>query len=105
MPAGWSWDTGNFEYVPPAGPSWVQIIAAKISLVSRSRQYEKDPNTTTASPLWSGDAAATAVHNTNLWTGSYPHNLSVGQRLGADWGHYRYQTFESTIAFRNTLWK
>lgn len=80
---------------------WEQVLSARISIVSRSRQYEKDAATTAASPAWAGDSANTTLHDTS-WAASYPHDLST---LGSDWGHYRYRLFETTVPFRNLIWK
>lgn len=87
---------------PPPGGSvrWEQVLAARISIVSRSRNFEKSATTTTTSPAWAGDENNAALHDSS-WADNYPHDIT---HL-ADWGHYRYRLFETTVPFRNLIWK
>lgn len=101
----WTQDQPN---PPTTSWSWPQVLSARISIVARSRNFEKSATTTTESPSWSGSeqteidgALVTNPLHDSSWAGDYAHNI----KTLADWGHYRYRVFESTIPFRNLIWK
>jgi type IV pilus assembly protein PilW len=60
--------------------------AARLVVVARSAQLEKD-NVTTVAPTWAG-------------TGTTPINLSND----ANWQRYRYKVFETVAPLRNMAW-
>lgn len=71
------------------GCNWIKIPAIRIALVARSGQYDKGI-VTLAAPTWAGTFSATSV----------PITLTAD----ANWQHYRYKTFETTVPIRNVTW-
>lgn len=82
-----SWNTT----APSTYTDWKRIIAARVAVVARSKQYEKTTVTTSSAPSWQGASTSQA---------SNPINLSQLP----DWQHYRYRVLETTIPFRNMIW-
>ncbi len=74
---------------PTTAAAWLQVLAVRVALVTRSAQPEK-PNggggcdATTAAPTWSG--------------GTF--NLTADP----NWQCYRYKVFETTVPLRNQIW-
>ncbi|QWT45073.1 PilW family protein [Azospira inquinata] len=78
-----TWDINT----PTTFEGWTQVVATRVALVARSKQYEKNTVTTVSAPAWQGST----VNPIDL------SNLS-------DYGHYRYRVLQTTIPFRNLLW-
>ncbi len=74
------------QTTPTTACGWRRISAARLALVARAIQYEKASVTTTA-PTWAGTAT---------------HAISLSGN--ADWQHYRYRVFETTVPARNMNW-
>ncbi len=86
-------DTVTFTHIPPTFASWSQLLAARIALVSRSKQFEKNA-VTTAGISWN-DGNSTAIDL----------SLTSPAATPTDWQHYRYRSFETKVPFRNMIWK
>lgn len=90
------WDNAT----PTTNAGWLQVIAVRIALVSRSSQYEHE-EVTSSNPQWDlgsavaapGAAACGSSKCLNLKIDSLP-----------DWKHYRYRVFETVVPLRNMLW-
>ncbi len=65
---------------------WVRMRAARLVLVSRSAQLEKDA-VTAAAPTWAGSAGN-----------------AIDLSGDASWQRYRYKTFETVVPLRNIAW-
>lgn len=70
---------------PAACSDWMQIKLARLALVARSQQYEKNA-VTSAPPEWAGNDEA-------------PLSLDSDPA----WGHYRYRMFQTVVPIRNLL--
>lgn len=91
-----TWDNTT----PTTNAGWLQVIAVRVALVTRSSQYEKD-EVTAANPQWDLGTAATAP--TAAGCGS-SKCLTLKVDTPTDWKHYRYRVFETVIPLRNMLW-
>jgi type IV pilus assembly protein PilW len=76
-----------YDKATPTAPNlnckWARIPAARMAVLARGVQYEKDV-VTTAAPTWTGGAFDTSGV--------------------ADWNHYRYQVYETVLPLRNIVW-
>jgi len=76
-----------FDQTQPATAcAWMRMRAARVVVVARSAQLEKD-NVTTVAPTWAG-------------SGATPINLSND----GNWQRYRYKAFETVAPLRNMAW-
>lgn len=66
---------------------WMRIAAVRLALVGRSDQYEKTAVTVNA-PTWMGSAVD-----------------GIDLSAYADWQHYRYRVFQTTVPLRNVTWQ
>lgn len=92
-----SWD----KTMPTTNAEWLQVIAVRVALLSRSTQREKDA-VTFSNPTWdvgNGNPVAGSV----ACGGSRCLTLKIDNLT--DWGHYRYKMFETVIPLRNMLWR
>jgi len=64
-----------------------RVLALRLVIVARSAQFDKTV-VTSAAPTWAG-------------TATHPINLSAN----AEWGNYRYRTFETVVPLRNLVWR
>jgi len=77
----------TFDQTTPTNMcGWVRMRAARLALVARSAQLEKDA-VTAAAPAWAGSAG-----NAIDLTGD------------TSWQNYRYKTFETVVPLRNIAW-
>jgi type IV pilus assembly protein PilW len=92
-----SWD----KTTPVSNAEWMQVIAVRVALVSRSTQREKEV-VTSSNPQWD-------VGTGNPVTGAATCGTSKCLTLKidnlTDWDHYRYKVFDTVIPLRNMLWK
>ena len=86
-------DTVTFTHIPSTFASWEQLLAARIALVSRSTQFEKNA-VTTAGIRWN-DGNSPVIDL----------SLTSPAATPTDWQHYRYRSFETKVPFRNMIWK
>ncbi len=75
------------QATPNTACGWARVFALRVVLVARSAQFDKAVVTRSA-PTWSGSAAQ-------------PVTLSGI----ADWQHYRYKSYETTVPLRNMVWQ
>jgi type IV pilus assembly protein PilW len=71
-------------------PTWQQIRAVRIAIVTRSAQYEKDA--VTPGPILMFHDPVT------------PDPLEVSMTLTSDQQHYRYKEIETIVPLRNAMW-
>lgn len=92
-----SWD----KTTPTTNAQWLQVIAVRLALLSRSTQREKVP-VTFANPQWdvgtANPVAGAATCGTSKCITLKIDNLT-------DWDHYRYKMFDTVVPLRNMLWK
>ena len=94
-----AWNTTQ----PTTNLLWLQVLALRIAVVSRSDQYEKEVVTTT-DPLWDVGANS-AIDGAAACGTSKCVTLKIPRTDGStDWQHYRYKVFDSIIPLRNMLW-
>lgn len=93
-------DTYN-QTSPTTQVGWRRVLSARLVVVARSGQFEKEPVTTGRLPWRVGKAATTegAV--------SCGSSLCLELDLSAlpDWQHYRYRTFDTVVPLRNQRMK
>ena len=84
--------------VHPSPCGWARIPAVRLALAVRNAQYEKTA-VTAAAPAWEGSAATAG-------TATAPANVALPIDLSndADWQHYRYKVFQTTVPLRNVAW-
>ncbi|MEI8156797.1 MAG: PilW family protein [Burkholderiales bacterium] len=80
----------NLHPTPPCG--WARIPAVRLALTVRNAQYEKDV-VTLAAPAWEGSATLPIDASKN------PDGT-----VNADWGHFRYKVFQTTVPLHNVAW-
>lgn len=72
----------------PTAAQWSRLVGVRLAVVIRGQQMEREVVTTTASaPRWV--AAGRTL---------------TGVMATANWDHYRYRVYETTVSFRNVLW-
>jgi type IV pilus assembly protein PilW len=77
---------------PTTLAGWNQMLASRIFIVARGKQYSKNGVTTNSLLPW-GDILTFDISQTS--PAATPN----------DWMHYRYRTFETKVPFRNMIWK
>ena len=88
---------------PPAPVDWTRVLAIRVAVLVRSRQFELNGDTTAT-----GAAAVTA--NAPTWAGGtfLMTNLDgTTTNVAGDpnnWRHYRYRVYERVIPLRNMIW-
>lgn len=92
-----AWD----NVTPTTHAGWLQVMAVRLAVVSRSSQFEKE-DVTFANPQWdvgnAGTVAGSAVCGTSKCL-----TLKV-ETPSADWKRYRYRVFDTVIPLRNMIW-
>lgn len=91
-----TWD----NITPTTHAGWLQVLAVRVAVVSRSEQYEKEA-VTSSNPLWDVGANST-LSGANTCGASKCIALRVDQL--PNWQHYRYKVFDSIVALRNMIW-
>jgi type IV pilus assembly protein PilW len=91
-----TWDTTT----PTSNASWLQVMAVRIAVVSRSNQYEKE-EVTFSNPLWDVGTEA-SIPGAVACGASKCVALKVDQL--SDWKHYRYKVYDTIVPLRNILW-
>jgi type IV pilus assembly protein PilW len=86
----------------PPSPDFTRILAIRVALLVRSRNYEKPgaASVTTVAPTWG--PAATPFVMTNVSGG--PDGHASGDPSTDNWRNYRYRVFEKAIPLRNVIW-
>lgn len=99
------------EWTAAAPADWRQLLAVRVAVLVRSRQFERNGDTsasgvravtpTAAKPYYFGDPAKTFEMR------SLDGNVDTYDDLTADpnnWRFYRYRVYERVIPLRNMLW-
>ena len=73
------------ETTPTTAAGWAQVLAARVALIARSGQYEKEQVTPATLAMWTDAGAPT-------WT------------LDDEERHYRYKTYSTIVPLRNMIW-
>jgi type IV pilus assembly protein PilW len=96
----WSESTAG----PITATDWGNVIAVKLAVVARSKQFERDCVTDDGTGV---GCTAALQNNAPAWADDWIGAGSTGIDISTlpDWKHYRYRTFETTIPIRNVLWK
>lgn len=93
----------------PAGADWRRVLAVRVAVLVRSRQFERNPDpgasavgpVTAANPYYFGDPLNHTFLMTNV-DGTLPATAVAGDPN--NWRNYRYRVYERVIALRNMLW-
>ena len=89
---------------PTTNAGWLQVLAIRLAVVSRSTQYEKEA-VTTANPQWDVGTAITVNDQTPAPVVCGTSKcLTLKVDTPSDWTHYRYKVFETVIPLRNMIW-
>jgi len=84
------------EWVTGTPTDWTKVLAVRVALLARSRQFEVTEVTTTA-PGWQGGAFT--MQNLDGSSGA-----SAPAAGADDWRRYRYKVYEKVIPLRNMIW-
>ena len=90
------WDTTT----PTTNAGWLQVIAVRLAILSRSNQKEKVP-VTFSNPTWDVGTADTVTGSAACGTSKC---ISLKVDNLTDWSYYRYKMFDTTVPLRNMLW-
>lgn len=95
--------SGPSEWTTTPPADWTRVLAVRIAILVRGRQFEKDVDAPTAAsgaanPQWFGNSfAMRSVDNTaDIFT--------PGDRNSNNWRNYRYRVYERVIPLRNMVW-
>lgn len=93
----------SFDNVAPTtAAGWLQVMAIRVAIVSRSMEYEKE-EVTTANPEWEVGSALAIAGTVACSSGSGQCiHMQVSHLPG--WQHYRYKVYDTLIPLRNVLW-
>ncbi|NML42974.1 pilus assembly protein PilW [Ramlibacter sp. G-1-2-2] len=101
-----TWD----NVTPTTNAGWLQVIAVRLAVVSRSQQYEKCDDTagtgncpTMNNISWDVGSALTATVAGSTACGT-SQCMTIKLDTLTDWKHYRYKVFETIVPLRNLLW-
>lgn len=94
---------GDAEWAVTAPTDWRRVLAIRVGMLVRSRQFEKPPAN-------AGESAWTATQPS--WVGGPFKMTDVGGGTADsaptdspdNWRNYRYRVYESVIALRNVIW-
>jgi type IV pilus assembly protein PilW len=91
-------DAAPNEWSASAPASWTQVLAVRVAILVRSRQYEKDNDTSAAAtpPTWFGTPFT--MRNVDGTTDTNPANSPN------NWRNYRYRVYERVVPLRNMIW-
>ena len=101
----------NTEWQVAAPADWRQVLAIRVAVLVRSRQFEPNGDAgaasgiqpvTTANPFYFGDPVGHTFLMTNV-----DGSADSGPPVNADpnnWRFYRYRVYERVIPLRNMLW-
>ena len=89
-------DVSPDEWTTTAPTDWTQVLAIRIAILVRSRQYEKDFDTSAAAPTWFGNTFT--MRNVDGTTDTNPSNSPN------NWRAYRYRVYERVVPLRNMIW-
>jgi len=104
LPANPEWLTAL-----PANADWRRVLAIRVAVLVRSRQFERSADTsasapgavTTVNPFYFDDPTGRPFLMTNV-DGTSPAITTVGDPN--NWRHYRYRVYERVIPLRNLIW-
>lgn len=87
----------NDEWTLTPPTDWTKVLAIRVAILVRSRQFEKDADTSVVSePTWSG-----GTFTMRDLDGSTPANVAGSPN---NWRLYRYRVYERVIPLRNMIW-
>jgi len=104
-------DAGEWLPALPLGTNWGQVLAVRVALLVRSRQFERgrDSATTVALPV-TPDAANPAYFSGPFTMTNVDGTVDSFTGAGANtpdpnnWRFYRYRVYERIIPLKNMLW-
>ena len=100
----------NVSPTTPAG--WAQVLAVRVAMLVRSRQFEKSADQSTAAapqgvtqvvPTWAGSGDPNAGFLMTNTDGT-PDSFGPNDPDPRNWRFYRYRVYEKEILLRNVLW-
>lgn len=101
-------EPGEWVAALPLGTNWTQVLAIRVAILVRSRQFEKSNDAgsgapiavTAAAPIYfGGPFVMTNVDGTADAFGGAPNTQDPN-----NWRFYRYRVYERVIPLRNMLW-
>ena len=93
----------------PAPTDWTRVLAVRIAVLVRGRQFERsaNSNSTAPSPVTPTARQPTYFGNKSFLMNNVDGNVDGFGDLDADpnnWRYYRYRVYERVIPLRNVLW-
>lgn len=102
-------EPGEWVAALPLGTNWTQVLAIRVAVLVRSRQFEKSNDAGSGVPIAVTPAAptyfaGTAFVMTNV--DGTPDSFGAAQNTPDpnNWRFYRYRVYERVIPLRNMLW-
>ncbi len=107
-------DTAPNEWTSAAPADWTKVLAIRVALLVRSKQFERTAvaessaavAATTAAPTWhSGESGADVAFTMNNADGS-PDSFAGAPNTQNpnNWRFYRYRVYQRVIPLRNVIW-
>ena len=95
----------------PVGTTWKQVLAVRVALLVRSRQFERTGDAgstsalpvTTAAPTYFGGGSTFTMTNVNGAADSFT-GAGFNTPDPNNWRFYRYRVYERVIPLKNMLW-
>lgn len=88
---------------PSTAAAWLQVIAVRVALVSRSMEFERE-EVTSSLPEWDVGAAIAVSGAVDCASGSGGKCVQIKVDNLTNWKHYRYKVYDTLIPLRNMLW-
>jgi type IV pilus assembly protein PilW len=104
-------DNTEWTVVPPAA-DWTQLLAIRIAVLVRGRQFERSGDSgstvaapvTAATPPWAGSAGPQANPFVMTNVDGTPDAFGPANPDPNNWRYYRYRVYERVIPLRNMIW-
>ena len=96
----------------PVGADWTRVLAVRVGLLMRSRQFER-PNmetgtpkaVTTAAPRWASGTKAFPMANVDTSSDAGDSAVALnGPQAANNWRNYRYRVYDMVVPLRNMIW-
>ena len=96
-------DATEWLAAPPAPVDWTRVLAVRVAVLVRSRQFEVNGDTTASAPAAVTTTAPTWAGGTFLMTNLDGTTTNVAGDPN-NWRQYRYRVYERVIPLRNMIW-
>ena len=101
-------EPGEWVAALPLGTNWTQVLALRVAVLVRSRQFEKSNDAGSGAPIAVTPAAPTYFGGPFVMTNVDGNPDAFGGAPNTpdpnNWRFYRYRVYERVIPLRNMLW-